>query len=81
VAVVNGLRLTRDFVASSGRVLFFWVPESLRAEAAAVRAAVAKQLDDRLKKGKWVGSSRGADDDELGDEDEDEDEDEEDDDE
>lgn len=79
---MDGLPLTRDFAVAHGRVLFFWVPASLAAQADAVRDAVTDELLGRLKplKPKQPPKPRKAaavneDEDDEADEDEDEDED------
>lgn len=60
VVTVDGLEMLRDFVVSNGRVLFFWVPSSLRDEAGKIRDAVRAELDTRLARGKWVSNRAGA---------------------
>lgn len=45
----DGDAYTREFVCARGRVLFFWLPESLGARAAEVRDSVRERIDGKLE--------------------------------
>jgi hypothetical protein len=49
-AEVDGARYLRDWAEASGRVLYFWLPWELRAQARDVRSGVAARLYGRLRR-------------------------------
>lgn len=44
----DGEVFVREFVCAAGRVLFFWMPESLASKADEVRASVRERLDNKM---------------------------------
>ncbi len=48
-AEMDGEVFVRDFVCAQGRVLFFWLPESLTESAEEVRLSVRKALTKKLQ--------------------------------
>ena len=48
-AEMNGEVFVRDFVCAAGRVLFFWLPESLAESGDDVRASVRRALKRKLQ--------------------------------
>lgn len=46
---IEGETFVREFAIEKGRVLYFWMPRSLRGDADAVRAAVQARMKKRLR--------------------------------